>query len=64
MKETTRIVTARLTFIMKDEPSELTAIEGELMRLTGADDVEIIKVQDFINDEAKDCEWSDNPYQE
>ena len=49
---------------MKDETSELTAIEGELMRLTGADDVEIIKVQDFINDEAKDCEWSDNPYQE
>lgn len=65
--ETTRIINAKLTFIIKDqEPTEKGDIRAELMELTGADDVEIVKVQDFINDEddVDDSPLGVNPYQE
>jgi len=49
MKETTRIITARMTFITKEvEPTDKSGIKAELMAATGADDIEIMKVQDFI----------------
>jgi len=67
MMETTRIINAKLTFIIKDqEPTEQGNLRSELMELTGADDVEIVKVQDFINDEdePEDSPLGVNPYQE
>lgn len=65
--ETTRIINAKLTFIIKDqEPTEKGDIRAELMELTGADDVEIVKVQDFINDEddVNSSPLGVNPYQD
>lgn len=51
-KELTRIITARLTFIKEydDSHQELTSkdeIKKDILDRTGADDVEIIKTQDF-----------------